>query len=179
MNHSPFVLAVDAGTSALKAVLYDQHGRLLASARKNYAYQTPHPGWAEGNPDDWWQALVAAVQELNNSSWDLQKVKAIGITGQMHTLVLLDQDGQVLSPTILWLDRRAAAETAELSQKLNLPPYQLNSTYTLPKLLWLVRHQPELMAGVHTLLWPKDYLRYRLTGQSVNRQHRSSRGRLI
>jgi xylulokinase len=165
MDKTPYILALDAGTSALKAVLYNRHGRVLASARKGYEYQTPQPGWAEGNPDDWWAALVAALAELGAGPWDLLEIKAVGLTGQMHTPVLLDQDGQVLPPAILWLDRRAAAETAELSRIFDLPPYHLNSTYTLPKLLWLVRHRPETIAKTHALLWPKDYLRYRLTGR--------------
>ncbi len=167
MKRAATILAIDAGTSALKAVLYDMHGRVLAGARKGYEYQTPRPGWAEGNPDDWWAALIAALQELVSSRWDLHQVKAVGLTGQMHTPVLLDQDGQLLAPTILWLDRRAAAETAELSKELGLPPYQLNSTYTLPKLLWLARHQPQVIARARALLWPKDYLRYRLTGRHL------------
>lgn len=167
MMRKPRILAIDAGTSALKGVLYDEHGRLLASVRKGYEYQTPYPGWAEGNPHDWWAALVAALDDLQAGGWSLSSVKAIGITGQMHTPVLLDQAGEVLSPTILWLDRRAAAETAELSRDLGLPSYQLNSTYTLPKLLWLARHRPEVIAETRALLWPKDYLRYRLTGRQL------------
>jgi xylulokinase len=82
----------------------------------------------------------------------------------MHTAVLLNAAGEVIPPTILWLDRRAVAETAELQQRLGMAPYHLNSTYTLPKLLWLARQQPDVLARCTTLLWPKDYLRFRLTG---------------
>ena len=162
---SPHVLAIDVGTSALKAVLYDANGRFLTSSAKRYSNSTPQPGWAEADPADWWHALVAAMAELQAQKWELQAIQAIGLTGQMHTAVLLDKSGAVLPPTILWLDRRATAETAELSQQLHLPPYRLNSTYTLPKLLWLARHRPKIIAQTHTLLWPKDYLRYLLTGQ--------------
>ena len=84
----------------------------------------------------------------------------------MHSAVLLDDQDQVLPPTILWLDRRADRETEELQAQLGLAPYQLNSTYTLPKLLWLHRHRPEVMARTRKILWPKDYLRFRLTGES-------------
>ena len=162
---TPHILAIDVGTSALKAVLYAENGRFLTASAQRYSYQTPQPGWAEADPGDWWNALVTAVSELRTHHWNLQTVQAIGLTGQMHTPVLLDAAGKVLPPTILWLDRRATVETAELSQQLNLPPYRLNSTYTLPKLLWLARHRPKIIAQTHTLLWPKDYLRYRLTGQ--------------
>lgn len=164
MNSAP-ILAIDVGTSALKAVLYDENGRFLTSSAQRYSYQTPQLGWAEADPTDWWNALTTAISDLRTNNWNLQTVQAIGLTGQMHTPVLLDAAGKVLPPTVLWLDRRATAETAELTQQLNLPPYRLNSTYTLPKLLWLARHRPEIIAQTRTLLWPKDYLRYRLTGQ--------------
>jgi xylulokinase len=129
------------------------------------AYHTPHSGWAEIDPAAWWAALLAALADLRAQAIDLTPVQIIGVTGQMHTAVLLDAAGQPLSPTILWLDRRAVAETAELRQQLGLPPSRLNSVYTLPKLLWLARHQPETLRQTRTILWPKDYLRYRLTGQ--------------
>ncbi len=161
----PHILAIDVGTSALKVVLYDEDGRLLISSTQRYSYRTPQSGWAEADPADWWHALVHAFSDLCTQKWDLQNIQAIGLTGQMHTPVLLDKTGSVLPPTILWLDRRATAETAELSRQLDLPPFRLNSTYTLPKLLWLARHCPETIVQAHTLLWPKDYLRYRLTGQ--------------
>ncbi|HHY55452.1 MAG TPA: hypothetical protein GYA08_08445 [Chloroflexi bacterium] len=157
------ILTVDVGTSALKAVLYDLAGGVAAQASRRYGYHTPQPGWAEADPEAWWQAFDDAVLELAQTM-ELAAVRAIAFTGQMHTAVLLDADGAVIPPTILWLDRRAAAETAELQQRLGLAPYQLNSTYTLPKLLWLARHRPDVLARCATLLWPKDYLRYRLTG---------------
>ncbi len=165
MNEQPHILTIDAGTSSLKAVIYKQNGRMLASVKKAVSYRTPRPGWVEGDPHTWWEALITAVKELNQRAGSLKTIKAMGLTGQMHTPVLLDAQGNALRPAILWLDRRAGAETAELSKTLNLPPYQLNSTYTLPKLLWLSRHRPEQMAKARALLWPKDYLRYRLTGR--------------
>jgi xylulokinase len=161
----PLILAIDAGTSALKACLYSQSGTLLASQSQAYGYRMPQPGWAEGDPEAWWSALAAAVAGMRAAGHDLGRVAALGVTGQMHSTVLLDARGEVLAPTILWLDRRAAAETAELVKITGLPPYHLNSTYSLPKLVWLARHRPEIMAQVAALLWPKDYLRYRLTGQ--------------
>ncbi len=94
-------------------------------------------------------------------------MQVLALTGQMHTAVLLDAEGKVIPPTILWLDRRATEETAELQARLGLPPYQLNSTYTLPKLYWLARHRPEVLRRTALILWPKDYLRYRLTGVAL------------
>ncbi len=159
------ILAIDVGTSSLKAVLYEDGGRVLAGNTQRYGYQAPQPGWAEADPEAWWAALVAALAGLAAQGWPLSRVDALALTGQMHTTVLLDAQGQVIPPTILWLDRRAAQETEELQQMLGLPPYQLNSTYSLPKLLWLARHQPAGLARARFLLWPKDYLRFRLTGQ--------------
>jgi xylulokinase len=157
------ILTVDVGTSALKAALYDQAGQVTAQASRRYDYRTPQPGWAEADPEAWWAAFDAAVLELAQRA-ELAAVRVIAFTGQMHTAVLLDADGAVIPPTILWLDRRAVAETAELQQRLGMAPYHLNSTYTLPRLLWLARYQPESLRRCTTLLWPKDYLRFRLTG---------------
>ncbi len=161
----PFLLAVDVGTSSLKAVCYERGGDVLASASRRYDSINPQSGWAEANPQDWWLALQAVVAELSDCLAGFKAIEVIALTGQMHTGVLLDENNAVLPPTILWLDRRAANETVELQQTFHLPPYQLNSTYTLPKLVWLARHEPEVMAKVRCLLWPKDYLRFRLTGR--------------
>lgn len=160
---TPYVLAVDVGTSALKAVLYDARGSVMASATRRYQYVSEQPGWAESDPRDWWGAFRGALSDLSQQGFDLGCLEAIAFTGQMHTAVLLDAQGQVIKPTILWLDRRAADETKELSARLKLPPYQINSTYTLPKLLWLKRYRPDVLERTRTILWPKDYLRYRLT----------------
>lgn len=165
---TPHVLAIDVGTSALKSVLYNLKGQVVGAAVQRYTYQVPQPGWAETDPAMWWTALSDTLLELQTAGFDLRAVQIIGLTGQMHTAVLLDKTGQPLAPTILWLDRRAAGETAELREQLKLHPQQLNSTFTLPKLLWLARYRPEILARTHTLLWPKDYLRYRLTGQAMS-----------
>ncbi|MEW5958077.1 MAG: FGGY family carbohydrate kinase [Chloroflexota bacterium] len=163
----PSILAIDVGTSALKAVLFTAAGRVLATEVRPYTYRIPQPDWGEADPEQWWTALVEALAGLRQAGFDLVAVQVLGLTGQMHTAVLLDEADRPLSPTILWLDRRAAAETAELQVRLKLPPYQLNSTFTLPKLLWLARHQPEVLAQTRLILWPKDYLRYRLTGRAL------------
>ncbi len=161
----PFVLAIDVGTSSLKTVVYAREGGILASAAQRYENAAPQAGWAETNPLDWWEALITAAARLRERGADLKKVEVIGLTGQMHTLVMLDEAMQVVPPTMLWLDRRAVAETRELQQAFRLPPYQLNTTYSLPKLVWLARRQPETIGRVRHVLWPKDYLRYRLTGR--------------
>ncbi len=163
----PLILAVDAGTSTLKACLYGLDGRLRATASEGYGYRVPQPGWAEGDPAAWWAALGAAVRGLAAAGHDLGQVQALGVTGQMHSAVLLDAGGRVMEPTMLWLDRRAAAETAELAQATGLAPCYLNSSYTLPRLVWLARHRPDVTRRIATILWPKDYLRLRLTGAAA------------
>ncbi len=155
------VLVLDVGTSALKATLYSARGGIVAQASQGYAYTSPTPNSAEADPDDWWRALPPALAKLDA---DLRAVRIIGLTGQMHSPVLLDARGEPIKPCLLWLDRRCAQETAELMAALQLPPYHLNSTYTLPKLMWLARYRPEAIAQARTLLFPKDYVRYRLTG---------------
>jgi len=161
----PWILALDVGTSSLKTVLYGLDGRIAATSSRRYGYRSEQAGWAEGDPTDWWAALGDALADLRQRGADLGEVQALALTGQMHSAVLLDAAGEPLAPTILWLDRRAERETEELQAQLRLPPYQLNSTYTLPKLLWLRRHRPAVLDATATLLWPKDYLRYRLTGE--------------
>ncbi len=160
----PDLLAVDVGTSSLKAVVYGNDGVVLGSKTRHYSYRAEQPGWAEADPQDWWAAFESAVGDLRASGLALDHVRGVAFTGQMHSAVLLDARGQPLDPTILWLDRRAAAETLELTAALKLPPYQLNTTYTLPKLVWLKRNRPDVVNRVWKILWPKDYLRYRLTG---------------
>lgn len=164
-EHETGILTVDVGTSSLKAVVYSPDGLVQARSTRRYSYRSERPGWAEGDPEAWWRAFQEALADLCEQGADLASVEAISFTGQMHTAVLLDDRGEVIPPTILWLDRRADRETEELQQELRLPFYQLNSTYTLPKLVWLSHNMPDVIARVRTILWPKDYLRFRLTGE--------------
>ena len=159
------MLALDIGTSSLKAVVYAKNGRQIALESSGYEIISTQPGWAEANVEEWRKALDIVLSRLVEKSHLLEEIKAIAFTGQMHTAVLLDEKCEPISPTILWLDRRAAAETEELQALWKLPAHQLNSTYTLPKLLWLKRHSPEVIRRTKHILWPKDYLRFLLTGK--------------
>ncbi|MDX9850937.1 MAG: FGGY family carbohydrate kinase [Anaerolineaceae bacterium] len=161
----PFVLALDVGTSSLKAVVYAFDGNILASESSSYEYNSPQPGWAEASPADWQFAMEECLARLSQTADLLQQIEVIAFTGQMHTAVLLDQNLKPLEPTILWLDRRAAIETSELQAALQMPPHQLNSTYTLPKLYWMNKHLPGVIQKARHILWPKDYLRFLLTGE--------------
>jgi len=165
IEKNPYVLAFDLGTSSLKAVVYDFNGKRLASEAARYEMMTSEPGWAEANVGDWKNALHIVLSGLKAKGNLLGEIKVVAFTGQMHTGVLLDENLDPISPTILWLDRRAAEETAELLDLWKLPPYQLNSTYTVPKLLWLKRYRNDVIAKTKTIIWPKDYLRFLLTGK--------------
>ena len=157
------VLIYDVGTSSMKLVVYDRDGNVTASKTIPYEYKTPRAGWAEIDPSLWEAALFAGLEELGRDG-QLSEIRAVSGTGQMHTAVLIDDSGKAISPSILWLDRRAEAETAELLEMFGLAPSVLNTTYTLPKLYWMKKHCPEVLERAKHLLLPKDYIRYLLTG---------------
>ena len=162
------VLGIDLGTSNLKLVLVDDRQLVLGSATVPLATARPHPGWSEQAPEDWWQALLRAVEHLRAGGHDLSGVRAIGLSGQMHGLVLLDRAGCVLRPAILWNDSRAAAEAAAIAAAhptfAALAGAAQSPSFWPAKLLWLQRHEPDGFARIARLLPPKDYLRLRLTG---------------
>lgn len=163
-------LGLDLGTSSLKVVLADAQGRSVARASYPYPLHRPHPGWAEQSPGDWWQAVRAALAALRAQGAPLERVAAIGLSGQMHGLVLLDGARQPLAPCQTWADARCAAEVEEIGQLI--APDRLRAltgspasvSATAAKLLWTRRHEPDLFAVARTMLLPKDYLRLRLTG---------------
>lgn len=163
----PYILVFDVGTSSLKAVVYNREGRVVAKKSRFYEFSSPCDGWAEIDAEIWWESLVAVSKQLRAENVDFSSISGIALTGQMHSAVLLDENDKPVGPVILWLDRRAAEETAELQERFGLPPYKLNSSYTLPKLYWLAKHESEQLQKVRTILWPKDYLRFRLTGVKV------------
>ena len=166
-------LGIDLGTSELKLALVDEAGALVASASAPLGVSRPHPHWAEQDPHDWWDALVAAARALrarDAGAW--AGVQAIGLSGQMHGAVLVDEDHGVLRPAILWNDTRSAAQCDELVRRLpSLPDVAGNLAmpgFTAPKLLWVAEHEPELFRRVAQVLLPKDWLRWRLTATAVS-----------
>ena len=155
---------LDVGTSGVKALALSPTGEVLARAERAYPLSTPRPGWAEQDPDDWWRAAQAALGELGDYG-------SLGFSGQMHGLVVLDEHGDVLRPAILWNDQRTGAECAEIEERLGLDRLleltgnRALTGFTAPKLLWLRRHEPETYARIRHVLLPKDYVRFRLTGE--------------
>ncbi len=165
-------LGLDFGTSAVKALLVDGAQTVLASFTVPLSVQRPAVGHSEQDPQAWWQAMLDAVDALGRDhAAALSAVEGIGLSGQMHGAVLLDDGGNVLRPAILWNDVRASAECAELEAAV---PGMRQVTgniampgFTAPKLLWVRRHEPEVFARVRRVLLPKAYIRYRMTGEMI------------
>ncbi|MBP2168967.1 xylulokinase [Erwinia toletana] len=162
------VIGIDLGTSGVKIVLLDAQGQVLASKTEKLSVTRPKPLWSEQDPERWWLATDKALQALA-AEQDLSQVQAIGLSGQMHGATLLDAQNRVLRPAILWNDGRSAAQCRELEQ---LVPHSRQITgnlmmpgFTAPKLLWVKQHEPAIFAQVAKVLLPKDYLRFRLTGE--------------
>jgi xylulokinase len=159
------LVGIDVGTSGLKAIALSETGEILARAEHDYPLSTPQPGWAEQDPEEWARAADAALGGLG------VEPASIGWSGQMHGLVVLDQRGQVIRPAILWNDQRTAAECTEIEDRIGLERLiQLTGNraltgFTAPKLLWLRRHEPESYARIRHVLLPKDYVRFRRTGE--------------
>ena len=163
-------LGIDLGTSGVKAAAIDTADRVIAQATAPLAVQRPQPGWSEQAPADWWQATVAAVTALPAEV--RRAVRAVGLSGQMHGAVLLDQAGEPLRPAIIWNDGRSARQCAELERREPLSRSITGNLampgFTAPKLLWVREHEPEIFARTAQVLLPKDYLRLRLTGERLS-----------
>ena len=160
------LLGIDVSTTSVKALLVDNNGEIVKSSTSPLTLSNPRPLWSEQNPEDWWQAAVTSITNVVDDSDD---IAAIGLTGQMHGLVLLDEDGEVLRPAILWNDQRCAEECDEIRSRLGkerliqISGNDALTGFTAPKILWLARREPEVYARARHVLLPKDYLRYKLT----------------
>ena len=162
-------IGIDLGTSAVKLLLMDEEGQIQNIVSREYPLSFPKPGWSEQNPADWLEAVVTGIRELT-ADCDKTQIAAIGCGGQMHGLVALDGQDQVLRPAILWNDGRTAKEVDYLNETIGrdkLSQYTANiafAGFTAPKLLWMRANEPELFAKIEKIMLPKDYLVYRLTG---------------
>ena len=166
------VVGVDVSTTATKAVLQDAEGTVRAVGMSAYSYETPHPLWSEQDPALWWEATRIAVREaLEAADTDAEAVEAVGLTGQMHGLVALDDRDEVLRPAILWNDQRNGAECDAIRgiigrrRLIEITGNDALPGFTAPKLLWLRRHEPDVWASIAHVLLPKDFVRLRLTGE--------------
>ncbi len=166
-----YLIGVDLGTSGTKTVLFDRRGSVIASSTVEYPLYQERNGWAEQDPLDWWNAAAETIRNvLQKSGVNSSDVKGVGISGQMHGLVMLDHDGRVLRRSIIWCDQRTAAECREITERLGakrlleITANPAMTGFTASKILWVRRHEPELYAKCAHILLPKDYVRYMLTG---------------
>lgn len=164
-----YYIGVDLGTSAVKLLLMKADGTIERIVSKEYPLYFPNPGWSEQNPEDWWKATVEGIRELTEG-FDKSQVAGISFGGQMHGLVVLDNQDKVIRPAILWNDGRTAEETDYLNEVIGrekLSAYTANiafAGFTAPKILWMKKNEPDKFERIVKIMLPKDYVAYRLTG---------------
>lgn len=168
------LLGIDVGTGGTRALVIDEQGRIVASATSEHVpFASPHTGWAEQDPRDWWRATGEAVRAAVGKAGGGDRIGAVGFSGQMHGSSLLDANGEVVRPALLWCDQRTDAECREITKRIGaarLIALTLNPAltgFTLPKLLWVRTHEPDKWKQVRSVLLPKDYVRFRLTGDKA------------
>ena len=162
-------IGVDLGTSAVKLLLMNEEGKIEKIVSREYPLSFPHPGWSEQKPEDWWTQSIEGIKELT-AECDKSQVAGISFGGQMHGLVILDENDEVIRPAILWNDGRTTKETAYLNEvigKDKLSEYTANiafAGFTAPKILWVKENEPENFKRIKKIMLPKDYLAYKLSG---------------
>jgi xylulokinase len=166
-----YFFGIDSSTTGVKALLIDETGQVVGSATTELPLSTPQPLWSEQDPADWWHGAVNSTKQvLKDSNVSGADIAAIGLTGQMHGLTLLDENGEVLRPAILWNDQRTGAQCDEIRARLGkarlieLTGNDALTGFTAPKILWVRQHEPEIFAQARHILLPKDYVRLKLTG---------------
>ena len=167
-----YLIGVDLGTSGTKTVLFDSDGNPLASRTIEYPLYQPKNGWAEQDPLDWWIAARDGIKSvISKSGINTKDIKGIGISGQMHGLVMLDKAGNVLRKSIIWCDQRTAKECEEITSKVGAEKLiQITANpaltgFTASKILWVKNNEPQIYEKCAHILLPKDFIRYKLTGE--------------
>jgi xylulokinase len=166
------LLGIDISTTGSKALLIDEKGKVVSSSTTPLSLSTPHPLWSEQNPHEWWEGIVRSIrQAIQQAGITGSEISAIGMTGQMHGLVLLDEYGEVLRPAILWNDQRTGSQCDEIRARLGkerliqVTGNDALTGFTAPKILWVQQNEPEIFAKVRHILLPKDFIRYKLTAE--------------
>lgn len=169
-----YLIGIDIGTSGTKTVLFDENGTVISSYTVEYPLYQPQNGYAEQSPEDWWQATVTSLKAVICSSGiNKQDIKGIGLCGQMHGLVMLDKHGVVLRNAILWCDQRTGKECEEITRRvgaerlIEITANPALTGFTAAKILWVKNHEPEIYEKCRSILLPKDYIRFQLTGEKA------------
>ncbi len=167
-----YLVGIDVGTSATKTVLFDEKGNVVSSVSQEYPLYQPHNGWAQQKPEDWRDAVLKTLKEVvAESGVSGEDVKGIGISGQMHGLVMLDEAGEVIRPSIIWCDQRTGAEVEDMlsimprERWIEITANPPLTGWTAAKILWVRKNEPENYKRCRHILLPKDYIRYILTGE--------------
>ncbi|MBE0669074.1 MAG: xylulokinase [Anaerolineales bacterium] len=167
-----YFLGIDTSTTSSKALLIDSKGEVVAVASSPHTLQTPKPLWSEQNPLEWWDAVAGSIKSvLEKAGVSGERVAAVGLTGQMHGLILLDESGNVLRPAILWNDQRTQSQCDEIHRRIGKEKFiritgnVALTGFTAPKILWVQENEPEVYAKAKHVLLPKDYIRLKLTGE--------------
>ncbi len=167
-----YFIGIDASTTATKVLSIDEQGNVVSVASFEYPFEIPHPLWSEQDPALWWRATIQGIKKVfTDTGLKGEDIKGIGLTGQMHGLVLLDQEGEVLRPAILWNDQRTSAQCDDIRARLGkerliqITGNDALTGFTAPKLLWVRDEEPQIYARIDQVLLPKDYVRYKLTGE--------------
>src|SRR6476660_1066052 len=167
-----YFLGIDTSTTSSKALLIDESGEVIAVASSPHTLQTPRPLWSEQDSREWWEAVSASIRAvLEKAGLSGEQIGAVGLTGQMHGLVLLDEMGNVLRPAILWNDQRTQSQCDEIHQVIGKERFiQITGNvaltgFTAPKILRVKENEPDIYARAKHVLLPKDYIRYKLTGE--------------
>ena len=167
-----YLIGIDIGTSATKTVMFDEKFNVVTSASQEYQMYQPRNGWAEQMPEDWRDAVINTLREvISKSNVSAEDIAGIGLSGQMHGLVMLDENGAVLRPSIIWCDQRTQKQCDEITEKIGkerlieITANPALTGFTASKILWVRENEPEIYAKCRHILLPKDYIRYILTGE--------------
>lgn len=164
-----YFIGVDVGTTSVKIIAIDDQGKIIKTVSKEYPIYFPQPLWSEQDPNDWWEQTLVGIDELLNGM-DRKKVKAISLSGQMHGLVILDKDDEVIRPAILWNDQRTEKECSYLNEEVGrdkISRWTGNialTGFTAPKILWVKENEPENFSKIEKIMLPKDYIAYKMSG---------------
>ncbi|MBM3212028.1 xylulokinase, partial [Candidatus Poribacteria bacterium] len=167
-----YLIGIDVGTTGTKTILIDENGTLIASSLVEYPLYTPKPKWAEQDPEDWWRGTVESIKGvISQGKIDSQDICGLGLSGQMHGLVLIDKEYKVLRPAILWCDVRTTEQCQYITEKVGkglLVKSTCNPAlegFTAPKVIWVRDNEPKIYEKAFKMMLPKDYVRFRLTGE--------------